>query len=84
MNAKTDKEAYDSLYQIYKNSLQKFKVKNEQFSLSRRECWNSCSESILLNEFITKCEIAKLPVDWYQWAISRKDELIYSGSIYSG
>lgn len=78
-----NKEVYNTLYKNYKESLEAAYLQNNNFSSSRRSCWNACSQSLLLNDFIKKCKTYNFPTDWYQWAIYQEEDLKFSGAIYS-
>ncbi len=79
-----NKQIYNTLYKNYNESLEVSYTQNNNFSSSRRGCWNACSQSVLLNDFIKKCKTYNLPTDWYQWAIYQEEDLSSSGAIYSG
>jgi hypothetical protein len=83
MSDNDNKRIYDELYKVYRKNLEKENISNGSTSSYRRDCWNACSKSVLLNSFIKNCKKNNISYDWYQWAIREEEELTLSGAIYS-
>ena len=83
MSINNNKAVYNELYKEYRINLEKENNGNESASSYRRNCWNACSKSVLLNSFIKNCKKHNISHDWYQWAIREEEDLTSSGAIYS-
>lgn len=77
-----DLTIYKSLEKAYKKDLEKNLLTNQNFSSSRRRCWNQVGEKVILDNFILKCKNIGIKTDYYAWAIELSNSFDMS-SLYS-
>lgn len=65
------KTIYKTLSDKYTSAMNSIKYHNTGFSMSRRTCWNACSELIQLQTLIHQCEENEIPVEMFLWAKNR-------------
>lgn len=76
-------QMYNALYSEYTELLTKRRDSNSSFSYSRQRCWNACAENILLKEFKDKCMKNEIPQVYWEWVLTRLDEMDRGAEVYS-